>query len=214
MQAVQFVLHLDQHMDALWAQYGAMLYVIVFIIVFAETGLVIAPWLPGDSLLFVLGAISALGGPDLGVLMLTLFVAAVLGNTSNYWIGRWVAPRLFHFENSRWFSHDALNRTHAFYEKYGGVTVVITRFLPLLRTFAPFVAGLGAMTHAKFQFYSVIGGALWVGLLVGAGYLFGQVPFIRANLALIMLGVVVVSFLPVVAGALRVRFKRSVDSHS
>ncbi len=209
MQAVQYVLHLDQHIGALWAQYGPWLYLIVFALVFAETGLVVAPWLPGDSLLFVLGALAGIGGgPDVVVLLLGLWAAAVLGNTSNYWIGRWAGPRVFQ-GRSRWLSHDILDRTHAFYERHGALAVVASRFMPLLRTFAPFVAGVGAMPHKRFQACSISGGALWVGVFVGAGYFFGQIPTVKRNLPLIIVAVIVISFLPLVIEYLRTRLRRA-----
>ncbi|HEU4621401.1 MAG TPA: DedA family protein [Burkholderiaceae bacterium] len=209
MQAVDFALHLDRHIGALWTAYGLWLYAIVFFIVFAETGLVVTPWLPGDSLLFVLGALAAAGGPDVTVLITVLFAAAVIGNTSNYWIGRWIGPKVFHHEGgSRWLSREMLDKTHGFYERHGAVTVMVSRFLPLLRTFAPFVAGIGAMPHGKFQLYSVLGGALWVGVFVLAGYFFGSIPVVKNNLPLVIVGVVIVSFMPLVIEFVRSRVAR------
>ena len=207
--AFDYALHLDRYIGALWAQYGLWLYAILFMIVFAESGLVIAPWLPGDSLLFVLGALAAADGPHVGVLIVLLFAAAVLGNTSNYWIGRWIGPRVFHFPDSVLFSRATLEKAHAFYERHGAVTVMVSRFLPLIRTFAPFVAGVGAMPHAKFQFYSVMGGGLWVLVFVLAGYFFGQIPLVKNNLPLIIVGVVFVSFVPLAVEFLRSRWSRS-----
>jgi membrane-associated protein len=208
-QAVQYVLHLDQHIGALWAQYGVWLYAIVFVIVFAETGLVVTPWLPGDSLLFVLGALAGIGGgPDIGVLLALLFVAAVLGNTSNYWIGRYVGPRVFSQQGSRWFSRDILDKTNGFFERHGMMAVLASRFMPLLRTFAPFVAGVGAMPHGRFQVYSIIGGGLWVGLFLCAGYFFGQIPVVKQNLPLIIVAVIIVSFVPLAIEFARSRLKR------
>jgi membrane-associated protein len=195
---LDFILHLDKHVASFWTQHGFWLYVLVFAIVFAETGLVIAPWLPGDSLLFVLGALAAAGGPHLGVLLLLLWLAAVLGNTSNYWIGRAIGPRAFHDEGSRLLSRDTLLKTHAFYEKHGAVVITVSRFLPFIRTFAPFVAGVGAMPHGKFQCYSIGGGGLWVLVFVLAGYFFGQIPLIKENLPLVIVGVILISFLPLV----------------
>lgn len=199
---LDFVLHLDRYVGDFWAQQGFWLYVLVFAIVFAETGLVVTPWLPGDSLLFVLGALAAAGGPSLSLLWVLLFVAAVLGNTSNYWIGRWVGPRAFHYEGSRIFSRDTLLKTHAFYEKHGAVVVLVSRFLPLVRTFAPFVAGIGNMPHGKFQAYSVVGGVLWVSVFLLAGYFFGQIPLVKNNLPLVIVGVILISFLPLMADGL------------
>lgn len=194
--AIDYVLHLDRHIDGLWQLYGVWLYAIVFAIVFAETGLVVTPWLPGDSLLFVLGALAAAGGPNVGVLIALLFLAAVLGNTSNYWIGRWIGPRVFHFPDSVLFSKATLEKAHGFYERHGAITVMASRFLPLIRTFAPFVAGVGAMSHTKFQFYSILGGGLWVLCFVLAGYFFGQIPIVKNNLPLVIVGVIFVSFIP------------------
>lgn len=210
LQVFDVVLHLDRHMAALWAAYGLWLYAIVFAIVFAETGLVVTPWLPGDSLLFVLGALAGIGGgPHVGVLILVLCVAAILGNTSNYWIGRWIGPKVFHYEGSRWFSRDILVKTHSFYERYGAITVVVSRFLPLLRTFAPFVAGVAAMNPARFQLFSVTGGILWVCVFVGAGYFFGQIPVVKNNLPLVIVGVIVVSFAPLAIEFVRARMSRT-----
>ncbi|MFN7667985.1 MAG: VTT domain-containing protein [Burkholderiales bacterium] len=195
---LDFVLHLDQYVAAFWMQYGFWLYILVFVIVFSETGLVITPWLPGDSLLFVLGALAAADGPHLGVLLFLLWLAAVLGNTSNYWIGRAIGPRAFHYEGSRFFSRETLLKTHAFYEKHGALVITVSRFLPLIRTFAPFVAGVGAMPHGKFQCYSIAGGGLWVLVFVLAGYFFGQIPLVKENLPLVIVGVILISFLPLV----------------
>ena len=205
LQLVDFVLHLDVHLADLVARYGILIYVILFAIIFCETGLVVTPFLPGDSLLFAAGALAAVGSMDPWLLGIVLFVAAVLGNTSNYWIGRYVGPKVFQWENSRWFNRGALDKTHAFYDKYGPIALTIARFMPIVRTFAPFVAGVGAMSHTTFQIYSVLGGFLWVVLFVAAGYFFGNIPFVKSNLALIMIGVIVVSLLPMVWGAIVAR---------
>jgi membrane-associated protein len=205
-EAVRWVLELDKHIGGFWAQYGFWLYVLVFAIVFSETGLVVTPWLPGDSLLFVLGALAAAGGPNVWVLMVILMAAAILGNTSNYWIGYWAGPRVFHYSNSRLLSQDMLRRTHEFYEKHGGITVVMSRFLPLLRTFAPFVAGIGRMPHARFQLFSITGGCAWVAVFVGAGYFFGSIPVVKNNLPLVIVGVIVISFMPLLAEFVRSRY--------
>ena len=205
LQLVDFVLHLDVHLAELVARHGVLIYLILFAIVVCETGLVVTPFLPGDSLLFAAGALAAVGSMDPWLLGIVLIVAAVLGNTSNYWIGRYVGPKVFKWENSRWFNRKALDQTHAFYEKYGPIALTIARFMPLVRTFAPFVAGVGAMSHATFQLYSIGGGVLWVVLFVGAGYFFGNIPIVKSNLALIMVGVIVVSLLPIVWGAIVAR---------
>lgn len=200
---LRYILHLDAHLPELAAQYGAWVYAILFGIIFAETGLVVTPFLPGDSLLFVAGAFAALGGMDLNYLIAALFAAAVLGNSSNYWIGRFIGPRAFHWEQSRWFNRRALLEAHAFYEEYGGVTLTVARFMPFVRTFAPFVAGIGTMSHLRFQLWNVLGGLLWVVGFVVSGYFFGNVEFVRKNLATIMLGVVVISLIPLAVGVRR-----------
>jgi membrane-associated protein len=205
-EAARWVLELDKHIGAFWAQYGFWLYVLVFAIVFSETGLVVTPWLPGDSLLFVLGALAAAGGPNVWVLMVVLMIAAILGNTSNYWIGYWFGPKVFHYPKSRLLSQDMLRRTHDFYERHGGITVVVSRFLPLLRTFAPFVAGIGRMPHARFQLFSIAGGCAWVAVFVGAGYFFGSIPIVKNNLPLVIVGVIAISFMPLAAEFVRSRY--------
>lgn len=200
LQFFDVLLHLDKYLAALVQQYGPWIYAILFFIVFAETGFVVTPFLPGDSLLFVAGALAALGGMDLGLLMATLITAAVLGNQLNYHIGRFIGPKVFHWENSRFFNKAALQKTHAFYEKHGGKTVVISRFLPIFRTFAPFVAGVGEMGYARFTGFNVSGAVLWVASLSLAGYWFGNVPWIKQNLTVVIVGIIVVSMLPVVYG--------------
>jgi membrane-associated protein len=196
LSAVDFIVHLDRHLAAMVASYGIWIYAILFAIVFSETGLVVAPFLPGDSLLFIAGALAASGGMDPWLLSWVLIVAAVLGNTTNYWIGRWVGPRVFHWEQSRWFNRRALDQAHAFYEKYGGITITVARFMPFVRTFAPFVGGVAAMSHSVFQFWNVFGAVLWVASFVGLGFFFGNMPVVKNNLVLIMLAVVVLSLLP------------------
>ncbi len=194
---VQFVLHLDVHLAELVARYGVWIYAILFAIVFCETGLVVTPFLPGDSLLFAAGALAAVGRMDPWVLGVVLAAAAILGNTSNYWIGRFVGPRVFHWNDSRWFNRRALDRTHAFYERHGPVALTLARFVPIVRTFAPFVAGVGAMRHATFQLYSATGGIAWVAIFLALGYFFGNIPIVKSNLAFVMAGVIVVSLLPI-----------------
>lgn len=198
---VQFVLHLDVHLADLAARYGVLIYAILFAIVFCETGLVVTPFLPGDSLLFAAGALAAVGSMDPWVLGIVLIVAAVLGNTSNYWIGRYIGPRVFQWEKSRWFNRRALDEAHAFYERHGPIALTIARFMPLVRTFAPFVAGVAAMRHSTFQFYSVLGGVAWVVSFIALGFFFGNIPVVKANLAFVMIGVIVVSLLPIVWAA-------------
>ena len=208
---VDFVLHLDVHLAELVTQYGPLIYAILFLIVFCETGLVVTPFLPGDSLLFAAGALCAVGSMNPWLLGVLLIVAAILGNTSNYWIGRYIGPRVFQWEDSRWFSRRALDEAHAFYEKYGAAALTLARFMPIVRTFAPFVAGVAAMSHGTFQLWSALGGVLWVVIFISAGFFFGNIPFVKSNLALIMIGVIVVSLLPMVWAAFsRSRANRSV----
>ena len=207
MQFFDIVLHLDKHLAVLVQQYGLWIYGILFVIIFSETGFVVTPFLPGDSLLFVAGALAAIGegGMDIVVLMGVLSLAAILGNTVNYHVGRYLGPKVFHWENSRFFNRDALVKTHAFYEKHGGKTLIISRFLPLFRTFAPFVAGIGAMSYAKFTLFTLIGAIGWVVSLCLAGYWLGNMPWVKANLTLIILGIIAFSLLPIAVGWLKHR---------
>jgi membrane-associated protein len=195
-QFADFFLHLDRHLTELVAQYGKLTYAILFGIIFAETGLVVTPFLPGDSLLFAAGALAALGAMDPWLLALLLMVAAILGNFVNYQIGRWVGPKAFSGE-IKWLRKDYLERTHAFFEKHGVVAIILTRFAPILRTFAPFVAGVGQMSYTRFMVLNTTGGVLWVGLFVGAGYFFGNLPQVKHNFSLVILGIIAVSFLPI-----------------
>lgn len=201
-QFLDIVLHLDKHLALMVQQYGLWIYGILFFIIFAETGFVVTPFLPGDSLLFVAGALAALGegGMEITVLIGVLSTAAILGNMVNYQIGRYFGPKVFQWENSRFFNKAALLKTHVFYEKHGGKTLVISRFLPLFRTFAPFVAGIGAMSYAKFSFFNLIGGLGWVVSLCLAGYWLGNMPWVKANLSLIIVGIIVASLIPVGIG--------------
>jgi membrane-associated protein len=199
---------LDQTLSALAAEHAALMFAALFIVIFAETGLVIFPLLPGDSLLFVAGAVVAASGINVHLLVLTLFVAAVLGDSANYSIGRFIGPRAFRPHETklgRWLKPEYLDRTHRFYEKYGGFAIIIGRFVPIVRTFAPFLAGVGAMTYSKFLSYNVIGAAAWVAALLYAGYLFGNIPWVKDNLAYIVLGIVAVSLMPIVIQWLRER---------
>ena len=182
---LDIALHLDQHLQALVAAYGAWVYLILFLIVFCETGLVVTPFLPGDSLLFVAGAIAAAGGMNIHLLVVLLIIAAVSGDAVNYAVGHYLGPRVFHSRESRWLNPRHLERAHAFYERHGGKTIIIARFVPIVRTFAPFVAGIGSMTYKRFLLFNVVGGALWVLLFVPAGYFFGSVPFVKNNFSLV-----------------------------
>ncbi len=194
------VLHLDKHLAVMVQQYGIWIYAILFAIIFSETGFVVTPFLPGDSLLFVAGALAALGGMDIMILIAVLLAAAALGNTLNYQIGRYLGPKVFQWENSRFFNKAALMKTHLFYETHGGKTLVISRFLPLFRTFAPFVAGIGAMTWARFTFFNLIGAFAWVVSLTLAGYFFGNLPWVQKNLSAVIVGIIAISMIPVVIG--------------
>jgi membrane-associated protein len=205
MRAVELLLsgwdllvNLDQHLAALLQQHGAWVYLLLFVIIFSETGLVVTPFLPGDSLLFVAGALAAAGGMDVHLLALVLVLAAVLGNTVNYSIGYYIGPRVFHWEGSRLFNRKALDRAHTFYERHGGKTIIITRFVPILRTFAPFVAGIARMTYLSFFVYNLAGALAWVLSLLYAGYWFGNVPVVKQNLSAVILGVIVLSVMPLV----------------
>ncbi len=201
------LVHLDRHLAVLLQQYGAWVYLLLFAIIFCETGLVVTPFLPGDSLLFIAGALAAGGGIDVHLLALALVAAAVLGNTVNYSIGRFIGPKVFHWEDSRFFNKRALERAHAFYEKHGGKTIIITRFVPILRTFAPFVAGIARMTYLNFTAYNMAGALAWVLLLLYAGYWFGNVPFVKQNLTWVILGIIVLSVTPLAFEYARQRLK-------
>jgi membrane-associated protein len=200
-------LHLDQHLSRVIADYGVWTHLILFLIVFAETGLVITPFLPGDSLLFAAGTFAALGSLDLWLLGVLLIGAAILGDTVNSWVGAWVGPRAFG-GNVRFLRKDYLDRTHAFYERHGGKTVILARFVPIIRTFAPFVAGVGAMSYSKFILYNVVGAVLWVGLFVPAGYFFGNIPAVRKNFTLVIFAIIAISVLPILLETLRARRSR------
>ncbi len=205
-QFVDIVLHLDKYLYSLVAQYGVWVYAILFLIIFSETGFVVTPFLPGDSLLFAAGAIAAGGVLDISWLFVLLTLAAVLGNTVNYGIGYLVGPKVFRKERSRFLNREYLERAHAFYEKYGGKAIVISRFIPIIRTFAPFVAGIGRMTYMRFQFYNIAGGVLWVGSLAYAGYLFGNMAWVKHNFSLIIIGIIVISILPAIIEYFRQRW--------
>lgn len=195
-QFIDLFLHLDRHLTELVAQYGTWTYAILFLIVFAETGFVLTPFLPGDSLLFAAGAIAALGPLDPWFLGLLLIAAAIIGDTVNYLVGKWVGPKAFSGD-VKWLRKDYMDRTHAFFERHGGKTIILARFVPIVRTFAPFVAGVGTMTYRRFLAYNVVGAVLWVTLFVGAGYFFGNLPQVKKNFSLVILGIIVLSVLPI-----------------
>jgi membrane-associated protein len=204
---VDFILHVDKHLETFVLNYGTWVYALLFLIIFVETGVVVMPFLPGDSLLFVVGAMCGVGLMDYQLSVGLLFAAAVMGNQSNYAIGRYIGPKVFQWEDSRYFNKRAFDQAHAFYEKYGGVTIVAARFMPFLRTFAPFVAGVAQMTRRKFTFYDVTGGALWVGGIITAGYFFGSVPWVKANLDKIIWAMILIPGLVVLWGAWKGRRK-------
>jgi len=204
-QFFDFVMHLDAHLAQLAATYGAWIYAILFLIVFCETGLVATPFLPGDSLLFAAGAVASTGALNPHLTVLLLICAPLCGDNSNYWIGYLVGPKVFQKERSVFFNPEYLHRTHRFFEKHGGKTVIIARFIPIIRTFTPFVAGIGRMRYVKFLFFSFIGALLWVPTFIYAGYFFGNIPFVKRNFTIVILAIVVISVIPVVVGAVRAR---------
>jgi membrane-associated protein len=201
---IDFVLHLDKYLDLIIRSVGLWTYGILFVVIFIETGLVITPFLPGDSLLFAAGAFAALGSLNPYLLYLLLAIAAVLGDTANYWIGHYIGERAFTM-NSRFIKREYLERTQKFYEKHGGKTILLARFVPIIRTFAPFVAGVGRMRYGYFISYNVVGGIAWTGLFIFAGYFFGNVPFVRNNFSLVVLAIIVISVIPAVVEAVKAR---------
>ena len=198
---IDFILHIDRHIFEFVQQYGNWVYGLLFLIVFVETGVVIMPFLPGDSLLFIVGALAGTGHLDLWIAMAVLWVAAVLGDQCNYSIGRYFGPKVFQWEDSRLFNKKAVDKAHNFYERYGGITIVLARFMPFIRTFVPFVAGVAEMSRAKFTFYNVLGATIWVGGIVVAGYLFGNIPWVQQNLQIIIWGLILVPGLIALYGA-------------
>jgi membrane-associated protein len=208
---VEIILHLDKHLVDLCTTYGAWVYAILFVVIFCETGLVVTPFLPGDSLLFAVGSLAAINALDFTTSVALLMLAAILGDTANYWVGDFVGPKVFHRENSWLLNKEYLVRTHQFYEKHGGKTIIIARFLPIIRTFAPFVAGIGSMTYRRFLSFNVIGGVLWVLLFVPAGYFFGSVPLVKNNFSLVIIALVLIPGIPSVVEVIRIQLKRRKD---
>jgi membrane-associated protein len=207
LKGIDILLHLDKYLDLMIQTMGVWSYVIIFLIIFCETGLVVTPILPGDSLLFAIGTFAAIGSFDITLVLILLTIAAIAGDTVNYWIGNYLGPKVFHYEDSRFFKKRHLERTHQFYEKHGGKTIIIARFIPIIRTFAPFVAGIGSMTYRKFLSYNVAGGVFWIFSLTLAGYFFGNIPIVRNNFSLVIVAIVVISVLPGVIEYLRQRRK-------
>jgi len=206
-QLIDFILHVDKHLELFIQNYGLWVYALLFLIIFVETGVVVMPFLPGDSLLFVVGAMCGTGLMHYGWSVGLLLAAAILGNQSNYTIGRFIGPKVFQWEDSRWFNKKAFNQAHAFYEKYGGITIVAARFMPFLRTFAPFVAGVAQMTRARFMLFDVLGGALWVVGIVSIGYFFGNIPWVKLHLDKIIWAMILIPGLVILAGAWKSRNK-------
>jgi membrane-associated protein len=204
---IDLFLHLDRHLGELISQYGIWTHLILFLVVFCETGLVVTPFLPGDSLLFAAGTFAALGALDLWLIVVLLIAAAIIGDTVNYWIGAYIGPRAFRGD-IRYLRKEYLDRTHAFYEKHGGKTIILARFVPIIRTFAPFVAGVGAMSYPTFIMYNVVGAVLWVGIFVLGGYFFGNITVVRENFTLVILAIIAISVLPIAFEALRARRSR------
>jgi len=200
---IDLFLHLDKHLATVVENHGPWVYGLLFLIIFVETGLVVMPFLPGDSLLFVAGTIAAVGGLDFSLLLVLLTVAAILGDAVNYSVGRYFGPKVFGWENSRFFNRSAFDRTHAFYEKHGGITIIVARFLPFIRTFAPFVAGVAEMTYPKFFLYNVAGALLWVLSLTTLGYLLGNTPWVKENFEWVTLAMIIIPGLPAVFEVLR-----------
>ncbi|MDR3368529.1 VTT domain-containing protein [Rhodoferax sp.] len=204
---LDFILHVDKHLEVFVQNYGTWVYALLFLIIFVETGLVVMPFLPGDSLLFVVGAMCGVGVMSYPISVGLLLAAAILGNQSNYTIGRYFGPKVFAWEDSRWFNKKAFTQAHAFYEKYGGITIVAARFMPFVRTFAPFVAGVAQMTRRRFTLFDVMGGTLWVVGVITVGYFFGNIPWVKLNLDKIIWAIILVPGLFVLAGAWRARGK-------
>jgi membrane-associated protein len=202
---LDIILHLDKHLDFIIRTYGSWTYAIFFFIIFLETGLVVTPFLPGDSLLFAIGTFAALGSLDVGWSIVCLSVAAITGDTANYWIGSFTGPKVFSKKKSRFLNKDYLYRTHRFYEKYGGKTIILARFIPIIRTFAPFVAGIGTMTYIRFIIYNIVGGIGWVMILILGGYFFGNIPLVKNNFSIAIFAIIFLSILPGIIEFLRSR---------
>jgi membrane-associated protein len=201
---VDLFLHLDEHLNTVISTYGTWTYLLLFAIIFMETGLVVTPFLPGDSLIFAAGTFAGMGSLNVWVLFISLSLAAIIGDTVNYWIGHYIGPRAFSGD-VRFLKKEYLDRTHAFYERHGGKTIILARFVPIVRTFAPFVAGIGAMTYGKFITYNIVGGIAWVGLFTFMGYFFGSLPFVQDNFSLVVIAIIIISVMPAVYEILKER---------
>lgn len=206
-ELIEFILHINIHLAAMVSSFGNWTYVFLFLIIFAETGLVVTPFLPGDSLLFAAGALASISTLNIHMLVICLMFAAILGNTTNYAIGYWIGPKVFHYPKSRWFNPAYLHKAHSFYEKYGGRAIILARFIPIVRTFAPFIAGVARMNWARFQLFNLIGSVAWVAVILYLGHLFGNVPAVKHNFSFIVMGIIIISLLPPVIEF--IRHKRS-----
>jgi membrane-associated protein len=205
---IDYFIHMDKYLDVLIKNSGIWIYVILFMIIFCETGLVVTPFLPGDSLLFACGTFAALGSLDITATIVLLSVSAILGDTVNYWTGAYAGPKVFHYEGSRFFNRDHLIKTHEFYERHGGKTIIIARFIPIIRTFAPFVAGIGAMSYRKFIIYNIVGGISWVVIFSMGGYFFGNIPAVKRNFTIVIMAIIIISVMPAVIEYFRQRKKK------
>lgn len=210
-QYIDLIMHLDRHLDLIIRQCGFWTYLLLFLVIFCETGLVITPILPGDSLLFMCGAFAARGSLSLSSLMIIFSIAAIAGDTVNYWIGYWLGPNTLQKKNPRWIKKEYLDRTHEFYEKYGGKTIILARFVPIVRTFAPFVAGIGSMRYGYFILYNITGGIAWIIFFVLGGYFFGELPIIKRNFTVVIMAIIIISVMPGVIEFLRQRASRKVQ---
>lgn len=198
MLIVHFILHIEEHLRTFCLNHGTWIYVLLFLIIFCETGLVILPFLPGDSLLFAVGALASTGLIDIYTVLWSLIIAAILGDSINYILGAWVGPRVFHQEKGLWFRKEYLHRAHAFYEKYGAKAIVLARFVPIIRTFAPFVAGIGTMNYRRFLLYNVVGAVAWIGVFLLGGYFLGNIPYVKSNFKLLLLLIIIGSLMPII----------------
>lgn len=206
---IDIFIHLDKHLSLVIQNYGTLTYLILFLIIFCETGFVVTPFLPGDSLLFAVGAFAAIGALDVTKSFVLLSIAAIAGDTLNYWIGNFVGPKVFHKEDVRFLNKKHMERAHRFYERYGGKAIIIARFVPIIRTFAPFVAGIGSMTYSRFLSYNVIGGILWIAVCVFAGYFFGNIPIVKQNFTLVIVAIIIVSIMPGIIEFIKHRYRAS-----
>lgn len=212
-EIINIFLHIDDYLSVIIENYGAWTYALLFLIIFMETGLVVTPFLPGDSLLFAAGTFAGMGSLNIGLLIILLIAAAILGDTVNYWIGHFVGPRAFS-GNTRFLKKEYLDRTHDFFEKHGGKTIILARFIPIIRTFAPFVAGVGAMSYGRFLLYNIVGGIVWVTLFTLGGYYFGRLPFVQDNFTIVVLAIILISVLPAAYEFLKSRFESSKEAQA